>query len=120
MISVIFALSLIIGIFSYIVYRNIDTNYEASLNAVGEVTASSLAPALRFFDYQQANNIIRAIHKRKTVKSVIVFNIGAHAGLIYNFTFNWAARASLHIARGSGSNTTTMAMQAFLGASYMF
>ncbi len=51
-------------------------------------------------------------------KSDLLFELGVHGGVIYNFRKTWGMKAEFTIARGTGVATTTMNMKIMFGITY--
>jgi hypothetical protein len=51
-------------------------------------------------------------------KSDIYFDLGFHAGVLYNFGKKWGMRAEVGMGRGTGVTTSSMGMKIFIGSSF--
>lgn len=93
----------------------------------GSITQANLegsrinfTPKLRYFAGAELGVASLVFSNELVKRSDTVFNIGVHGGVSYSISRSWGVQGTLHLARGTGTNTTTTAIQFFAGATYFF
>ncbi|MCT4642719.1 MAG: hypothetical protein N4A33_10540 [Bacteriovoracaceae bacterium] len=117
----------LIGSSGSAIYRlasGIDIFWADGLNGNYNVTKGedsiNYYPKMRYFWGGSIGANYLVYSTQTATKSDILADIGAHAGLIYNFSKKYEFKGKFSFSRGVGVATSTMLMQVFGGVIYYF